>query len=471
MNSTAVLFPPILKEARVLAVPWLACVLCMALPSMLDAPMLAGLAVTAYFLGAAALGALSVGHEYTGRTLSLFLSLPVRRQRLLAIKLGVLATLLLALSAVAHTLVFGDTRLPQAPKQAASLLPALCGLFLAPWLTMLCRNAVGGAVFTLALPGTLLVIGELAGVKMYGGGPLMNAFRLAFVWYGTLGVCIIGAALTWWKFARLEAIEGPGQEVRLPRWLRRSPARSAAPHLRRYNPVWLLVKKELHLQQLPMALAALLLLSWVAVMSETAPSLAALTFLCAGLIPMLIGSTASAGERQIGTLEWQVLQPIAASKQWAIKVGVVLTLSLALAIGVPVALLAVAGLAGMTVPGSLIAPDPSLLVFITLLTCGSLYVSSVCSSALWALVMSVFSAVGFSIFLNFVMGRVGSRLYFNASAELSQILILGFIAALIGFARTNHRSADRAFGRTWKQVGLLGVYVTASVILLKMQIT
>ena len=156
MNSTVALLSPIWKEARALMVPWFACVLCMVVPRVLDDPrMLGSLSVAAYFIGAAALGALSVGHEYTGRTLGLLLSLPARRQRLLGIKLGVLATVLLTLWAVAYTVVFGDTLLPQESKQAASVLPMICGLFLAPWLTMVCRSAVGGAVFTLALPGTL----------------------------------------------------------------------------------------------------------------------------------------------------------------------------------------------------------------------------------------------------------------------------------------------------------------------------
>jgi len=83
MSVAAVLPSQVTKEFRALALPWLACLACLFLPAVFDAPMfLGGISVPAYFLGTAALGALSIGHEYTGRTLSLLLSLPARRERL-----------------------------------------------------------------------------------------------------------------------------------------------------------------------------------------------------------------------------------------------------------------------------------------------------------------------------------------------------------------------------------------------------
>ena len=39
------------------------------------------------------------------------------------------------------------------------------------------------------------------------------------------------------------------------------------------------------------------------------------------MLALLIGSLASAEERQLGTLEWQGLLPMASWKQWAAKVG------------------------------------------------------------------------------------------------------------------------------------------------------
>ena len=78
---------------------------------------------------------------------------------------------------------------------------------------MACRSPIAGAVFAVAIPGVLLAAGELIGVAKYGEAPEMYAFRLGFVWFGTLGFCAIGSVMNWWLFARLEAIEGPHEDV------------------------------------------------------------------------------------------------------------------------------------------------------------------------------------------------------------------------------------------------------------------
>lgn len=494
MSSAAALLAPISKEARALLFPWLACLIAMIQPAISDSPMaFFGLSVPAYFIAAAALGALSIGHEYTGRTLPLLLSLPVHRPRVLAVKLGVLAAMLLLLWAVADTLVFGDARLPQSIRQAASWVPVFGGLFLAPWLTMLCRSAIGGAVFTIGIEGMLYVLGELLGARLYGGD-VMPAFRLAFVWYGTIGLCVVGCIGTWLTFTRLEAIEGSGQHVRLPHWLRGSVAvDSSTLALTRRHPVWRLVQKELHLQQLPLALAALFVITWPVARWATAsaadPSyqslLDACVFLYAGLLPMLIGASASAGERQIGTLEWQMLQPVGTRTQWGIKVAVVYGLVIVLAVGLPMMLLDIDGL--LRVPGGLtiIQPDRSIVIALMLLTTGSLYVSSLCGSALWALVMSIPIAMASANFFQVAWGQVAEPVYRFAMRWTMQLLrpetigtingmqiiygftlllTLGFIALTVRLAFTNHRSADRASARIFRQLTILAVFAIGAIV-------
>ena len=66
MTRTAFLPWPVFKEVRALLFPWLACVLVMIVPTAAHAPRyVEGIQVIAYFLGAAVLGALSIGREYT----------------------------------------------------------------------------------------------------------------------------------------------------------------------------------------------------------------------------------------------------------------------------------------------------------------------------------------------------------------------------------------------------------------------
>jgi hypothetical protein len=495
MRSASLLVSPISKEARALAFPWLACLAAMILPALFDSPReLAGISVPAYFIAMAALGALSIGHEYTGRTVSLLLSLPVQRKHLLAIKLLVLAVMLLALWFVGDTVVFGDARLPQTIRQTASWVPVFGGLFLAPWLTMVCRSAVGGAVFTFGIEGTLYIVGELLGTRLYGSA-VMPAFRLVFVWYGTIGFCVIGAIGAWRTFMRLEAIEGPGQHIYIPHWLSGSSAAdAAAAHFTRRDPAWLLVRKELHLQQLPLALAGLFALGAVVALWMASRSadpvyrslFSAFTVLYAGLLPLLIGASASAGERQIGTLEWQVLQPIAAWEQWGIKVAVVFGLVTVLAVGLPMIL---SGLGEpLRFPGTFtdFQPDGWLFMALMLLTAGSVYMSSLCRSTIWALVMSIPATMAVTAFFQLAWFRVAVRAERVAREWAMQLLlghtidsesvmaiskgldvasILGFIALTLRFAFMNHRVADHSSARLWRQPIMLAIFVLGGVLL------
>ena len=488
MTRTALLPLAVFKEVRALAVPWLACLAAMVAPVVVDVPRaLGGISVLAYFLGAAALGALSIGHEYTGRTLGLLLSLPARRRRLLLIKLGVLAAMLLVLWVVADTLVFRGPRESQAENLAASVLAVLCALFLAPWLTMACRNPIAGTVFTMAIPGVLLTVGELIGAATYGRGPETDALRMAILWWGTLGLCAIGASASWRMFMRLEAIDGRDPDVRLPQWLQwPAPASTAASSFRKRNPMWLLVKKELRLQQMTLVVAGLYVFAWLVIASASSKAfvphvddaLTILTFFYVGLVALLIGSLASAGERQLRTLEWQVLLPPGTSLQWALKMGVVLGLAMLLAIGLPAVS---ASIYSATNPLQFLRPE--LAVIIVLLTAGSLYVSSLCNSGLWALLMSMTATCGTVTLVGVaiaqvtvarveslrVAGGMAPRDYGPRPLVLTPLLALfiaGLIAVLLRFAFTNHRSAEPAASRVWKQAILMAVFAATGVMIL-----
>lgn len=479
MTRPALLTCSLKKELRALWIPWLACLAAIATSAGLGG-WWRGLVLPAYFLSAAALGALSMGHEYSHRTVTLLLSHPARRERLLVEKLGVLAALLLTLFAAASLFMFYATGLRNAGAHrsewaAGLVLPVLCGLFLAPWLTMLCRSAIAGAVFSLAIPGLLLTLGDVLGVLTYGRSTAAEDFRMAVLWRGVLGVCAVGAVLGWRTFMRLEAIEGRGQDLHLPQWPSRT--LSAASHLTKRHPMWLLVKKELRLQQMAVAISGLYLVAWAGVVSlrHLVPDLqldafSVLTIFYGGLISMLIGSLACAEERQMGTLEWQSLLPMATSKQWAVKVGVVLSLALVLALGLPMLL---AGVEQLLPPGLRLEPLGPLMLAVVVLTTGGLYVSSLCGSGLWALLMSLPAMLAVIVFVRVVTEPLGAAA-FTTVLHLSRVeswrlvavlavqrsttiavgvlLTAGLLAVVLRFARANQRSGDRAPVRVLKQV-------------------
>src|SRR5206468_1469267 len=102
------------------------------------------------------------------------------------------------------------------------------------------------------------------------------------------------------------------------------------------------------------------------------------TLLYVGLLSIVIGSVASAEERQLGTAEWQVLMPVAAWKQWAVKVGVALGLAMLLAGLLPAYVLKEVSW-GNEFKDSRLELTAVLAGVATALATMSLYISSMCS--------------------------------------------------------------------------------------------
>ena len=202
----------LLKEIRALLPLWVGCVVVVWMGGYGE-PILFRAGFLTYLLGSVALGALSIGHEYTNRTLPLLLSSPVSRRRIFAIKASVLLPMLLTLAATAMT------RLPvhtagreMKDTTIVSVLTLLSSAFWAPWLTMKTRNVIAGAIFALSVPAALLVGSEFVAIALYGLGQIdkqiPQQFRMEILWGGMLMLCAVGAISSWRTFMSLEAIEG-----------------------------------------------------------------------------------------------------------------------------------------------------------------------------------------------------------------------------------------------------------------------
>jgi hypothetical protein len=149
----------------------------------------------------------------------------------------------------------------------------------------------------------------------------------------------------------------------------------------------MLAKKELRLQQMTFAMVALYALIWTAltIASRLNPEfgrefpIRGVGLLYFALLPLLMGSLASAQERQFGMLQSQAMLPVPRAQQWAVKAGVVLVLALVL---------------GVVLPWFVFAPPQlsrasfwPLVASIALLTTWSLYISSWCGSGIIALAL------------------------------------------------------------------------------------
>ena len=397
----------------------------------------------AYGAACAALGALSIGHEYTYRTLPMLLSHPASRARILLVKLAVLAVMLIALSSVAW-------RTGVIPTRAAAPivgLSVLCALSVAPWLTMLSRNPLAGAVLTMPVPGWVWVIASL-----FAGQSLKLA---AFEW-GMVGVCVIAAVLGWRLFMRLEAIEGRSHAVWLPT------ARADAAAGRLAHPMWLLAKKELALQLPSIAVAAIYVLGWsggvgVGTRCVHSGSSASLERRSRGadtplqrLLAIVIGSLASAEERQLGTLEWQVLLPMASWRQWAVKVATALGLTMLLTVGVPAL--------SVLLSGGHVQIDRFYAAATLLLMSVSLYVSSLSANGLRAFLVSLPATL---VILVAVLASVSSQPSFHLTL-LPMSLFALLLLVILYFALLNHRSAERGLVRVSQQAFCIGGVVLVS---------
>ncbi len=291
------------------------------LASTLRVPYLRDLAAPAYVIAAMSIGALSFGHEYTSRTLPLLLVQPCRRERLLLLKLTAAASLVLPVAWSLHMSQPTLSPVVRTYVDAAVLL----AITLAPWVTMATRNAIAGAVFTMAIPGLLLVGGDMVASARFGPAAAHalqhDPFRLAFLRLGSMGIAAVALVLTWRTFMRLEALDGPGPSY-APSWLAglRDDAETSTLQPR----ACLLLKKELHLQQLTIAIAGSYIVARIMVALLVTPDedvnsiIVVMTVFYAAVVAALAGATASAEERHLGTHEWQLLLPMPAWQQWAL---------------------------------------------------------------------------------------------------------------------------------------------------------
>ena len=477
------------KELGALLPTWLTALAAVAAGVLLGGGLLATPGLLAFVIGSALLGAQAIGHEYTCGTIGMLLAQPVDRRRLYAGKLAALAMLLLLLAAAASALVL---KRPELVRGWTGLHPltllavAPLAFSMAPVLTMLTRGVLPGAVFTIAVPVVLLAAGDLTGLAMHGpaAAAQIDAVRLAVFWWGLGAACVLATIASWRMFVRLEALDAGHREVQMPVLWRHARGRGPA----RPHPLLLLAGKELRVQQMTFVVAALyagvaLIAASVESMTPgTAPlSLTAITPLYVLILPQLAGALASAEERQLGTLEWQVLLPVASSRQWAVKAGVALGSALLLALGLPLLLARVHPAAALALPG---APMWQLAILIVVLTSCGLYVSSFTRSGVKALMatLGLLLLVALAMTTTWVLvsllpaqSRSAIGGLFRADAATYRVLTstvilttsAGLVAAMMRFGLVNHRTAGHARVAIVGQIALLMAILAAGAVLLQ----
>ena len=439
-------------------------------------------------LGVLSLAALAFGHELMHGTMASLLVQPVARRRILLLKMVVLIPAAVLLGVLADS-AFVNYYLWRARIQSQLLVwgPVAVAIGLVPVLTLLTRKPLGGVVFAIVIPGVIFGVSD----HFY---PLRDGAEAWWItWYGTLAAAGIGLLVLWRAFQNLEAV-GDGSARASSRAAVAAARSEAAPR----HWIWLLVKKELRLQYLTISVSGLYVVACVLVMAAQSrdpeylgPTFYAVSALHCAFVALLAGAFASAEERQLGTLASQVLMPQATWRQWAVKVTVTLGLAVALAVGLPWLLMSVHR------PADPFPIKDELVAAILLATSAAMYVSSLSSNSLWALLAS-FPAIGLTLMLtNGMLTPVKRAVWqwlpvdnqrisaiFRAEyrtdawparrAELERIywlqsdaiawVVAGVALMMMYFAARNHRSLERSVRTIATQAtALLLMFWTATI--------
>lgn len=458
--------PLVVKEFRALFPLWLGCLVTLCAYPLTDNNELQMIAVLAFALGPVALGAHAIGHEYSYKTMGLLLALPIERRRLLMVKLFVTAAMIAVLTAAAWPLVL--IHVQPRPALPVVLLPLFGGLFVAPWLTMVARNQLAGGVFTIGIAGSTFVALEFVSGDGFGGGSAEEAARLVVVARILIAFSALAAMFAWRAFMRLESTESAGPDLHLPRVSARFDR--DRPGTRQASPVWLLIRKELRLQQMSLVLAAFYALAWVMLLARFPDAsvedrqratmiFGPVTLIYFWGLSSLIGALASAEERQFGVLESQQLLPMAAWRQWLVKASVAIGLSVVLTVLLPRVLIEIGGRFGLLLSGHVPGIAATALI-VTVVTAGGLYVSSISGSGIKAAALVFPFLLGASWLLGVVGRAIASSGILARSSvatgidDLSlQIAAVGFTVLLLVFGAQNHRSSERSIRHIAGQLG------------------
>ena len=472
MNRARSLAPLVMKEVRALLPLWAGSLVALGAAFALPRRAYSDLALVGYIAGAVSLGAHSIGHEYGHRMLPMLLAQPAPRWRLFAAKMLVVGAMLATL-ALASSMVFASDRFRGNDGVATVVLPLLASLFTAPLLTMVCRNTLAGAVLGVSGPMTLWVLTIIVAWWGFGvdGNAVTRWFLSRWIFIATMA-CPILAVLSWRAFSRIEAVEGMPVALTLPRWT------STRTRARRPAPWRALIAKELHLQQMTIAITLFYGVIWAIavgvrnrVPSSVALPLEAVVLLyCLGLA-IVIGALASAEERQQGTLEMQLLQPVNVLAQWAVKCVVALALALLLAIVLPTLLITAFAVNSGSSP--IVAMSLNLVLLVIVLTSSSLFLSSLTSSAVRAMAWAVPVSIGAAIFIQTVrdaivsvstqLGRPVPADQTEASIVAARLLPVLVVPVLLWFGFVNHTSAEHPVRRTSMQIGVLAALIVTGI--------
>ncbi len=316
------------------------------------------------------LGLASFGSEMNSGTFATLLAQPVSRRKIWETKVALLGLALLGVGLVwglSFYLRFTALVPPIHPGETVndpSFSVVLFGLATFSgglWTVLLLRQMAAAFWFTLLVPAMLLVL--VTGLF----ADYSDEFREGLM-ATVLGVyCLAGFFFARWLFLRAQDLQWSGGTIVLPEirgWGRSVPAVRTR---RLWRPQAALWWKEIQLHQSQFIIAFVLLILHLGVLAvrkfhdlNDSRDLKFVLELFWGLwlvMPLLVGCTAVAEERKIGTHEGQLCLPVKPRTQWRIKISAVFGLSMIFGALMPLLLEGARILPAIHFPGFGLQPD------------------------------------------------------------------------------------------------------------------
>jgi hypothetical protein len=286
---------------------------------------------------------------------------------------------------------------------------------------------------------------------------------------------VAGIAGSWFIFRRAEDAPWSGGVINLPGWLTVARAQPSTPAPRRLAPWRALIRKEWQFNQVLLwGMGGLFLcdLGEVGVRFMRRHAEGDLNSLLMGLglvpwvlVPLLIGCTSIADERNLGTLEGQLCQPVSTRRQFLVKFGFVLLFGGLLSSLLPLAAEALAQGIGLPpgLPGFIFLGLATAVM--TALALVAFYASSLTRNLLHALPVAIGTVVvlGLVEVLFVFLSEPPRPLFWNPLLPII-IAAAGFAVALPWLACRNFRCQHETRRLWWRNgLGLAGVIIFSMV--------
>jgi hypothetical protein len=312
------------------------------------------------------------------------------------------------------------------------MVVALLAVASGPLFSLLGRSTLAGAVFTATVPLLMGLVSvfllEVFHELAFPDETMPPVWSLRWFACATPIYLLTTATLGWRTFARLQVQDSGGRTTQALHPLSRPVDGLFLRLLPERHPLASLLRKELRLHVAPWLVAGIMVLlavlvwllrSWADPESSLARSLNDVSLLAvfAGLLGTLAlvvaGAACVAEERELGTFEWQLTQPVTLARQWLVKLGVATTVGLTFGILLP------AGLIWLSFEPENFGRtfgEVQPLAFTTYAACFlplfgvSLYASSISRSTMRATASTVFIAGGISAWVSLFFVGAGEWL-------------------------------------------------------------